>query len=181
MELAFLRDQLAQSSPAALTRVDSIVALVDRTMQSVRKIATELRPVVLDQLGPIPAIEWQAGEFQARTGIQCTLNIYLRTVALPIDRSTGVFRIFQEILTNVARHARASRVDISMHQISRPAWPARARAAAGRRNKDRTKLESGDDGHSPYSPGSIRTRAGGVARHGGDWLDTEERYLRIVE
>ena len=116
MELAFLRDQLAQSSPAALTRVDSIVALVDSTMQSVRKIATELRPIVLDQLGLIPAIEWQAGEFQARTGIQCTLNIYLRTVALPIDRSTGVFRIFQEILTNVARHARASRVDISVQE-----------------------------------------------------------------
>jgi signal transduction histidine kinase len=116
LELAFLRDQLAQSSSAVLDRIEKIVDLVDGTMQSVRRIATELRPVVLDQLGLIPAIEWQAGEFQGRTGIQCTLNIYLRTVALPIERSTGVFRIFQEILTNVTRHARASRVDISMQE-----------------------------------------------------------------
>ncbi len=116
LELAFLRDQLSDLRPAVLDRVESTVKLVDRTMQSVRKIATELRPVVLDQLGLIPAIEWQAGEFQNRTGIQCTLNIYLRTVALSVDRSTGVFRIFQEILTNVARHAQASRVDISMQE-----------------------------------------------------------------
>ena len=116
LELAFLRDQLSDVRPAILAKVESTVKLVDRTMQSVRKIATELRPVVLDQLGLIPAIEWQAQEFQNRTGIQCTLNIYLRTVALSVDRSTGVFRIFQEILTNVARHAQASGVDISMQE-----------------------------------------------------------------
>lgn len=116
MELAFLRDQLSKSSPAILNRVETIGNLVDGTMQSVRKIATELRPVVLDQLGLIPAIEWQARDFQTRTGIQCTLNIYLRTVPLSLDRSTGVFRIFQEILTNVARHAQASQIDISMQE-----------------------------------------------------------------
>ena len=69
-----------------------------------------------DQLGLIPAIEWQAREFQTKTGIQCTLNIYLRTVALPLDRSTGVFRIFQEILTNVTRHAQASGVNITVQE-----------------------------------------------------------------
>jgi len=116
LELAFLRDQLTDVRPIVRDRVESIVKLVDRTMQSVRKIATELRPVVLDQLGLIPAIEWQAQEFQNRTGICCRLNIYLRTVALPIERATGVFRIFQEILTNVVRHAQASRVDISMQE-----------------------------------------------------------------
>jgi signal transduction histidine kinase len=116
LELSFLRDQLATHDPAVLTRVESIAKQVDGTMQSVRKIATELRPVVLDQLGLIPAIEWQAGQFQAKTGIQCTLNIYLRAVDLAIDRSTAVFRIFQEILTNVARHAQASHVDISMQE-----------------------------------------------------------------
>ena len=116
LELAFLRDQLANQDPAVLNRVESIAKLVDGTMQSVRKIATELRPVVLDQLGLIPAIEWQAGEFQSRTGIRCTLNIYLRTVRLPTGHSTGVFRIFQEILTNVARHAQASCVNISVQE-----------------------------------------------------------------
>jgi PAS domain S-box-containing protein len=116
LELVFLRDHLRNLQPDVLDRVESIVKLVDRTMQSVRKIATELRPVVLDQLGLIPAIEWQAREFQNRTGISCKLNFYLRTVALPVDRATGVFRIFQEILTNVVRHAQASRVDISMQE-----------------------------------------------------------------
>ncbi|WP_447599396.1 PAS domain S-box protein [Nitrospira sp. Nam80] len=116
LELSFLRDQLATHDPAVLTRVESIAKQVDGTMQSVRKIATELRPVVLDQLGLIPAIEWQAGQFQTKTGIQCTLNIYLRAVDLAIDRSTAVFRIFQEILTNVARHAQASHVEISMQE-----------------------------------------------------------------
>ena len=118
LELALLRAQVTELRPAIRDRIESTVTLVDRTMQSVRKIATELRPVVLDQLGLIPAIEWQAQEFQNRTGIQCTLNIYLRNVALTVDRSTGVFRIFQEILTNVARHAQASRVDISMQEHS---------------------------------------------------------------
>ena len=116
LELALLRDQLAQSCPAVLSRIETITKQVDGTMQSVRKIATELRPVVLDQLGLLPAIEWQAGDFQARTGITCTLNFYLRAVILPIERSTGVFRIFQEILTNVARHAQASHVDISVQE-----------------------------------------------------------------
>jgi PAS domain S-box-containing protein len=116
LELVFLRNHLGNVEPSILDKVESIVKLVDRTMQSVRKIATELRPVVLDQLGLIPAIEWQAREFQTRTGISCRLNIYLRTVALPIDRATGVFRIFQEILTNVVRHAQATRVEISMQE-----------------------------------------------------------------
>ncbi|HJR78034.1 MAG TPA: PAS domain S-box protein [Nitrospiraceae bacterium] len=116
LELAFLRDQLAEAGPAVLARIEALTKQVDGTMQSVRRIATELRPVVLDQLGLIAAIEWQAGEFQARTGITCTLNLYLRAVSLSITHSTGVFRIFQEILTNVARHAGASRVDISMQE-----------------------------------------------------------------
>ena len=116
LEFASLRDQLPDAGPAVLDRMESISKFIDGTIQSVRKIATELRPVVLDQLGLIPAIEWQAREFQTKTGIQCTLNIYLRTVALPLDRSTGVFRIFQEILTNVTRHAQASGVTITMQE-----------------------------------------------------------------
>lgn len=116
LELALLRDQFSESQLSLLARTDSIGKLVDMTMQSVRKIATELRPVALDQLGLVPAIEWQAREFLARTGIQCRLNIYMRSVALSAERSTGVFRIFQEILTNVARHAQATSVDISMQE-----------------------------------------------------------------
>jgi PAS domain S-box-containing protein len=116
LELSLLRDQLSEARPALLNRLESISTLVDSTSQSVRRIATELRPVVLDQLGLIPAIEWQAQEFQSRTGIQCTLDIYLRSVTLSQFGSTAMFRIFQEILTNVARHAQASAVNITLRE-----------------------------------------------------------------
>ena len=116
LELSLLRDQMPDARPALLNILDSIAKLVDGTIQSVRKIATELRPVVLDQLGLIPAIEWQAHEFQSRTGIQCTLDIYLRSVLLSQGGSTAMFRILQEILTNVARHARASTVNITLQE-----------------------------------------------------------------
>ena len=79
--------------------------LVDTAIQSVQRIATELRPVVLDQLGLIPAIEWQTHEFQTRTGIQCTLDIYLRSVALSHAGSNTMFRVFSGNSTNVARHS----------------------------------------------------------------------------
>ena len=116
LELCLLHDQIAEVSPAMMNRLESISTLVDGTIQSVQRIATELRPVVLDQLGLIPAIEWQAHEFQARTGIQCTLDVYLRTITLSHAGSTAMFRIFQEILTNVARHAQASIVHITLQE-----------------------------------------------------------------
>ncbi|MCS6318741.1 MAG: PAS domain S-box protein [Nitrospira sp.] len=116
LELCLLRDQISDVSPAMLPRLESISTLVDGTIQSVRRIATELRPVVLDQLGLIFAIEWQAHEFQTRTGIQCTLDVCLRTVTLSHAGSTAMFRIFQEILTNVARHAQASVVHITLQE-----------------------------------------------------------------
>ncbi|HNV32526.1 MAG TPA: PAS domain-containing sensor histidine kinase, partial [Nitrospira sp.] len=116
LDLCLLRDQISEVSPAMMKRLESISTLVDGTIQSVQRIATELRPVVLDQLGLIPAIEWQAHEFQARTGIQCTLDVYLRTITLSHAGSTAMFRIFQEILTNVARHAQASIVHITLQE-----------------------------------------------------------------
>ncbi len=116
LELSLLRDQLPENSSPVTSKLESIVALIDTTIQSVQRIATELRPIVLDQLGLIPAIEWQAHEFQARTGIQCTLDIYLRTVNLTHSESTAMFRIFQEILTNVARHAQATAVTITLQE-----------------------------------------------------------------
>lgn len=116
LELSLLRDQIPDTRPALTNRLESISTLVDTTIQSVRRIATELRPIVLDQLGLIPAIEWQAHEFQSRTGIQCTLDIYLRSVTLSHAESTAMFRIFQEILTNVARHAQATAVNITLQE-----------------------------------------------------------------
>jgi CheY-like chemotaxis protein len=76
----------------------------------VRKISAELRPGVLDHLGLPAALDWQLEEFQTRTGIRCQISQPRREPALSPRQATGVFRIFQEILTNVARHARAGNV-----------------------------------------------------------------------
>lgn len=97
-----------------LEKIKAMSSLIDRTIQTVQKISSELRPGLLDDLGLIPAIEWQAQEFQRRTGIQCQLAIECETVDLDSERSTAVFRVFQEALTNVARHAQASQVSITL-------------------------------------------------------------------
>jgi signal transduction histidine kinase len=82
----------------------------------VRRIATELRPPVLDALGLTAAIEWQAKDFENRTGIRCILNGLAEDVPLNSDAATTVFRIFQESLTNVARHANASEVRVALER-----------------------------------------------------------------
>ena len=84
-------------------------ALLDGQASLVRKLCTELRPGVLDDLALSAAIEWQAREYQERTGIQCSLRLEPGELILDAERSTALFRIFQEILTNAARHALATR------------------------------------------------------------------------
>jgi signal transduction histidine kinase len=91
-------------------------AHVDATIQSVRRIATELRPGILDDLGLVAALEWQANEFQSRTGIECQVTSNLHDTLLDGDLNTAFFRIFQETLTNIMRHANATRVDVNSTQ-----------------------------------------------------------------
>ena len=83
-------------------------------MQSVKRIATELRPGILDHLGLAAAVEWQAEEFEKRTGIKCSIVFRPDEIVLDRDRSTAVFRVFQETLTNIARHAKATKVSIGL-------------------------------------------------------------------
>ena len=84
--------------------------------ETVRKIATELRPPILDDLGLEAAIEWQIQEFEKRTGVKCRYTCSLKHVDLGPDRATAVFRIFQETLTNVVRHAEATQVNIHLRE-----------------------------------------------------------------
>jgi signal transduction histidine kinase len=88
--------------------------LIDDTIQSVRRIASDLRPQVLDEEGLMGAIKLQAREFQARTGIRCKVDLPDVPFVMDQERATGVLRIFQEAMTNVARHARATRVEIRL-------------------------------------------------------------------
>lgn len=111
------RNAVPKSRKEALQeKLQSMMSLINATIRAVRRISTELRPGVLDDLGLTAAIEWQAQEFQARTGIRCRLALIPEDI--PLDRacSTAVFRILQEALINVARHAKATRVDIGLKQ-----------------------------------------------------------------
>jgi len=110
---------VARREPSADGRLQEIAGLLDTAIKDVRRLASELRPVVLDQLGLPAAVEWLAGDFQRRTGIDCRVRSHLPDTTLPADVSTGLFRILQEALTNVARHSGASRVEVTLQQASR--------------------------------------------------------------
>ncbi|MGE5748589.1 MAG: histidine kinase [Gemmatimonas sp.] len=94
----------------------SVMERIDQTLNSVRRIATELRPSVLDQLGLEAALEWQGQEFGTRTGIEVEMQMCVDGAQLPEDLGSSAFRILQESLTNVARHAKATHVRIRFVQ-----------------------------------------------------------------
>lgn len=99
---------------------ERILVAIDGTIELVRKIASELRPCVLDTLGLVAAIEWQAAEFGKRTGIGCRCTMTQERIALDNERMTAVFRILQEILMNVLHHAQATEVHIALRAVD--AW-----------------------------------------------------------
>jgi len=114
MDVDWVAKHIAQDQTEVRARLESALNLVRDATQSLCKICTELRPGVLDDLGLGAAIEWQANEFTSRTGIQCKISGPTEDLALEADRSTAIFRIFQEALTNVARHAEAKVVRVSL-------------------------------------------------------------------
>ena len=114
MDLSWLAGRLSPRNGPLLGRIRSTLQLADSTIQSVRRISTELRPSVLD-LGLAAALEWQAQEFQARTGIRCKLRLPAQGAVAP-NVSTALFRIFQETLTNIARHAGATRAEVALQK-----------------------------------------------------------------
>jgi len=94
-----------------------VLRLIDEAICSVRRIATDLRPGVLDDLGLVATIEWAASEFQSRTGTKCELELPAEDGPISQNSATALFRIFQETLTNIARHARATVVHVRLaHQ-----------------------------------------------------------------
>lgn len=97
-------------------KTQAISQAIDRIINSVRRISSGLRPEVLDEIGLGAAIDWQAREFQRRTGVRCLVEMPPRFPDPDQERSTALFRIFQELLTNVARHANATRVDVMLEE-----------------------------------------------------------------
>ena len=112
MDLSLLPDRAAKNQDSLLKQLASMTALIDTTLGRMHAIVTGLRPVVLDAFGLVAAIEWQTSEFQQRSGIICESDLPAEELPIDSERSTAIFRIFQEALTNVLRHAEASKVTV---------------------------------------------------------------------
>lgn len=113
LDVAWVAGKLPRSQRPLLDKLRSMADHIDSTIQSIRRIATELRPGILDDLGLVAALEWQANEFQSRTGIECRVTSTLQDTLLDADLNTAFFRIFQETLTNIMRHANATLVEVN--------------------------------------------------------------------
>ncbi|MEP7199964.1 MAG: GAF domain-containing sensor histidine kinase, partial [Chloroflexota bacterium] len=113
-DLAWLTNQLVKKDVTLGQRARDVTAQMDTLIKTVRRIATELRPGMLDDLGLAASIEWQAREFQKHTGIPCEVHVPPHDLALAGEQATALFRIFQETLTNVARHAEAQHVVVKL-------------------------------------------------------------------
>jgi len=114
MDLYWLASRLPKQLRAVRDKTKTMSAHIDSTIQTVRRISTELRPGILDDLGLVAALEWQAAEFQKRNGIKCEVVSEVAEPIMEEELNTAFFRIFQESLTNVVRHANAKRVDVRM-------------------------------------------------------------------
>jgi len=114
MDVTWLARRLAGTEKQLVEKAEAMSSLIDSTMHLIRRIATGLRPEILDDMGLVAAFGWQAKEFQKRMGMRCRLKLPEDQVVLDKELSTAVFRIFQEILTNIARHAKASSVDVNL-------------------------------------------------------------------
>lgn len=139
MDAALLQLNYGEGNPGLAQKVSAMKKLIDRTIKVVRGVASSLRPAALD-LGLASAAEWLVGEFRARTGVECTLELPADEPALDDARATVVFRILQESLTNITRHADASRVEVRIAEVD-----------------DRLRLEVSDDGVG-FDPAEVRER-----------------------
>lgn len=116
MDISWLEKRLSRSQEPLLKKTRSMSKLTDVILQATKRISSELRPEILDDLGLAAAVEWQANEFQKRMRIECDISIEPQDISVDRDRSTAIFRILQEALTNVARHTKAGRVKVSLRR-----------------------------------------------------------------
>jgi signal transduction histidine kinase len=116
MNVAMIEKGLTEEQQALHDRIAVMKQAINETVRTVRRIAHELRPGILDDLGVLAAIEWETQRFASRTDIACTFVDDVEDLDLDPKRSTTVFRVFQEIMTNVARHAEATEVVVTATQ-----------------------------------------------------------------
>lgn len=114
MDASWINKKLVTKEKAIAEKLKSILLSIDEMVISVRRIAGDLRPGILDDLGLIDALDWQCNEFQQRTGKSCQFTTALTEIDLDDEIVTGIFRLYQEALTNIARHAKATQVKTSL-------------------------------------------------------------------
>lgn len=118
MDTLWVRDHAARVPEAVFARLSEMVNTIDRTVSATRRIAADLRPMLLDDLGLLPAIEWLVSSFIQRSGADCTLSVDQGlALELPEPYATAMFRIVQESLANVAKHAGASQVKVALGKV----------------------------------------------------------------
>jgi signal transduction histidine kinase len=118
LDISLLNSKIPKDQKTLLAKTKSMSDLIDNAVKTVQRISAELRPGLLDDLGLAAAIEWQLGEFQTRSGIHCKLKVNSEEIILDQDCSTAIYRILQEALTNIARHANATTVKVSLRRIA---------------------------------------------------------------
>ncbi len=117
MDLHWVRKHTGPAEERLGPKLKELSQSIDQIINSIRQIATELRPALLDDFGLAAAIEWQLKEFEQRSGIRSQLQLGVdEALLLPGEAATALFRVFQEALTNVARHARATQVEVSLRE-----------------------------------------------------------------
>jgi signal transduction histidine kinase len=116
IDLSWLNKRLATDQGIIREKLESMVTLINETIETVHNVSEDLRPGILDDFGLAAAIEWQAEEFQKRMGIECKTSVPPDEFDLDKERSTNLFRILQESLTNVIRHANATKVEINLNE-----------------------------------------------------------------
>lgn len=131
----------AGADPALRDKTDYVDALVDRTIEAIHRISLDLRPAVLD-LGLVAALEWQVGEFARQSGVEAQFSSNRRELELDNDQATALFRIAQEALTNIAKHAKASKVSVKLARQRHHVSLKIADNGAGIRPADRSKPAS---------------------------------------
>jgi signal transduction histidine kinase len=118
LQLTWLGGRLPENLKSLHGKIHVMADGIDSTIHAIRRIATELRPGLLDTAGLVATLEWQAVEFQKQTGIECNVNLAIRDTMLDQDLNTAFFRIFQETLTNIIRHSNASKVEVRFFETA---------------------------------------------------------------
>lgn len=117
MDLGAVQRATAAGQTVSEDRLQRMKSLLEETVVDVRRLSSDLRPGILDDAGLLAAIEWQLQQFQERSGIRCEFEARSRDCQLDRPRTTALFRVFQELITNVGRHAGATRVRVSFDRV----------------------------------------------------------------